>query len=630
MADRILRLLEDGFAAQRAGDRALAERNYRRVLEFEPANIHALNLLGALCVNAGRPAEAVELMARALAAGSEDAQTHANIALAYKDLGQFARAADHFQRSLRLNPQAPVVLNNLGNVLRLLERPAEAVANYEAALRLQPGYAECWSNLAAALNEANRCEQGLQAVDRALQCDPRLPQAWNNRGDLLLGLGRYPEAIECYRKAIDLDPRYATALINLARAQRDANDPDAALATLRTVLELEPANPQAMHVLGVLREQLGDREAAAECFLAAIRVTPEMTIAHYNLAQIKGRRSTDEELEAMTALWERDDLAPTGRVYLAYGLSRAHELRSNHDQAFAFLAAGNRIKAQASPYDDDEAARYMDAMAVASEAAFVRHGREVGHPDEQAVFVLGMPRSGTSLTEQILASHSQVAGAGELSFAYDTVRRIRDLTGRPFPQGMALLSAAQYADLGRYYMSRHAATDLERRIVVDKTPLNFQYIGLLALALPRARFIHCHRDPIANCYAIHRMPFDQRQTYAHDLAALGKYYTRYWNLMQRWKALFPDRILDVRYEDTVADTERQSRRILEFLELPFEDSVLRFYETQRLVKTPSASQVREPIYSESLAAWKKYEKHLQPLIENLAINTTESISHAAG
>ena len=250
-------------------------------------------------------------------------------------------------------------------------------------------------------------------------------------------------------------------------------------------------------------------------------------------------------------------------------------------------------------------------------AAMTRLGPDVGEADSRPVFVLGMPRSGTSLTEQILASHSQVAGAGELSYANDTVVLSRTLTGKAYPRSLEALTAEQMRELGQYYMSRHASANLAFRFVVDKTPLNYKYLGLLAMALPRARFIHCHRHPVASCFSIYRMPFEARHTYAHELTALGRYYSRYWDLTKRWHALFPGRILDVRYEDTIADVERQSRRMLEFLDLPFEEDVLRFYATERLVKTPSASQVRQPIYSDSLDSWKSYERRLGPLIENL-------------
>ncbi len=276
-----------------------------------------------------------------------------------------------------------------------------------------------------------------------------------------------------------------------------------------------------------------------------------------------------------------------------------------------------------TPYDDEETTGYIESIVECAAFSLERLGDSPGSADPRPVFVLGMPRSGTSLTEQILASHSAVAGAGELSFAYDTAHQIRDITGEKFPDNMKLLSAQQYAELGEYYMARHSQAHLASRYVVDKTPLNFQYIGLLALALPQARFIHCHRDPVANCFSIHRMPFDEKQTYAHSLESLGKYYTRYWRFMQRWHTLFPGRILDMRYEDTVADIETQSRRMLDFLGLPFETGVLEYHKTRRLVKTPSASQVRQPIYKDRLAAWRKYEKHLGPLIENIRIPDSE-------
>ena len=619
MLEATIQTLEDGYRAQQAGNLARAEKLYRHVLRREPGNLHALNLLGVLCVNANRPVEAVEFIAHALSVNNDDPEAHANIGLAYKDTGKPREAARHFRESIRLNPGNPVVHNNLGNVLRLLDQPKEAARCYERALELQPGFAECWSNLAAALNEAERFEPGLRAVERALQLDPGLAQAWNNKGDILLGQAKYAEALGHYRKATELSPKYAAAMINMARAQRDMEAPQDAFETLGKVLEIEPRNPEAHHVMGVLHEQMGDRASAAAHLQSAIDTAPEMAIAHYQLAQINGRKGTDAELAAMRSLWETPDLSRNNRMYLAFGLARALEQRGEYDQAYSCLAQGNALKAEARPYDDAETAEYVDALFQHAKVAAGRVGTGAGCRNSQPVFVVGMPRSGTSLTEQILASHSAVAGAGELSYAYDSAHRVRDMVGEKFPNNMNLLTADQFRELGEYYLSRHSTANLAARYVVDKTPLNFQYIGLLGLALPRARFIYCHRNPIANCWAIHRIPFDEKQTYAHSLTALGQYYRRHRDLVEKWKSLFPGRILDVRYEDTVADVERQSRRLLKFLGLAFEPRVLAFHQTHRLVKTPSASQVREPIYTDSVAAWKKFEKHLGPLIKALGV-----------
>jgi tetratricopeptide (TPR) repeat protein len=618
--DNILNLLERGYALHQIGYLEQAEGRYQEVLIKDRKNIHALNLMGMLCVNSLRPDEAVIYLTLALKQSPNNPETHANIALAFKDQGNFDKAIHHFRQSLQLNPDNPVVRNNLGNVFRETGRPRDAIKTYERALKLDPSFAECWSNLAAALNEAEQRDAALRAVEHALRLEPDMAQAHNNKGDILLARARYEGALACYRKATDLNPKYVAAMINMAKTQRDSDDPDGALETLTRVLKIEPSNPEAHHAMGVLLEQMGKPERAADSFKAAINVAPGMSIAHYYLAQLKGRDCSDDELEAMLKLWERETMLPNDRMFLAFGIARAHEQRNDYDTAFQFLDQGNRIKAQQQPYDDTETKKFVDGLVTNAESTAERLGFESGWDDSRPVFILGMPRSGTSLTEQILASHSEVAGAGELSYAYDTAHRIREITGQSFPGNMQSLNATQLAELGRYYMSRHRDENLAHRYVVDKTPLNFQYIGLLGLALPRARFIHCHRNPVQNCFSIHKIPFDKKQAYAHSLEALGMYYNLYWRMMQRWKTLFPGRILDVRYEDTVADTERQGRRILQFLELPFENTILDFYKTRRLVKTPSASQVRQPIYADALESWRKYEKHMGPLLQALDKN----------
>lgn len=617
MDKQLLTLLEEGFQQQQAGNLPQAEKTYLSVLEGDRNNVHALNLLGMLCVNDFRPDEAVYFISKALNSHPNNPESHANIALAFKDQGNFEKAREHFRQSIRLNPDNPDTQNNLGNVLREMNQPQNAVKVYQRALRLKDDFAECWSNLAAALKESEQYSDAHRAVERALKLTPDFAQAHNNKGDILLAEAKYQDALGSYQRATEINPKYTAALINMAKAQRDMDDPVAALGTLQKALEMEPKNPEAHHVMGVLLEQTGEPEQAAICFQKAIDQAPGMTIAHYFLAQIKDRKSSNAEFEAMLSTWDNSHMLPNDRMYLAFGLARVYEQRQRYDDAFTYLEKGNRIKAEIRPYDDEETRVYIDSLVNSANTAAKRLDTSAGNIDSRPVFVLGMPRSGTSLTEQILASHSEIAGTGELSYAYDMVHLIRDMTNKAFPDNMASLTADQYRELGDYYLSRHNATNLRQQYLVDKTPLNFQYIGVLGLVFPNAKFIHCHRDPVQNCFSIHKMPFDEKQTYAHDLTALGKYYKRYKHLMQCWHSLFPGRILDVAYEDTVTDIETQSRRMLAFLDLDFEDSVLQFHKTERLVKTPSAGQVRQPIYSDAMQSWKKYEKHLQPLITAL-------------
>lgn len=617
MNDQTLRMLENGFQLMQTGQVAQAEKHFLDVLEADQDNLHALNLLGMLYVNNFRPRDAVLCISKALKHAPNNPESHANLALAYKDLGEPEKAVEHFRRSIRLDPNNAMSFNNLGNVLREQGRPRDAIREYEKALKLQPEFPQCWSNFSAALNEAEQRKAAHRAVDRALQLEPELAQAHNNKGDILLAEARYGDALQSYERAVELNPKYAAALINMARVQRDMDSAESALETLKRALDIEPNNPEALHALGVLHEQMGKPDEAARTFQAAIDVAPGMAIAHYYLAQIRGRKTSDEEFEAMQKIWDEVDMLDNDRMFMAFGLARAHEQRGDYDQAFEYLEKGNSIKAQMLPYDDEDTGRFVNSLADSASALASRLPGAAACPDPRPVFILGMPRSGTSLTEQILASHSEVAGAGELSYAYDMAHRVRDITGQAFPGNVKLLSEEQLRELGEYYLSRHQSENMTNRYVVDKTPLNFQYIGLLGLALPNAKFIHCHRDPVQNCFSIHKMPFDKKQAYAHSLEALGLYYNRYWKLMQHWKAMFPGRILDVRYEDTVADIETQGRRILDFLDLGFEREILDFYKTRRLVKTPSASQVRQPIYGDALQAWRKYEKHMEPLIDRL-------------
>ena len=621
MNDSILNKLEDGFRQMQSGRIAQAEQAFLEVLDADERNIHALNLLGMLYVNNFRPDDAVLCISKALKLAPNNPESHANLALAYKDQGKLRKSVEHFKSAIRLAPDNAMSYNNLGNVLREQGKPGDAIREYERALKLQPEFSQCWSNFAAALNEAEQRKAAHRAVDRAIQLEPELAQAHNNRGDILLAEARYSEALASYEKATELNPKYAAALINMARVQRDMDSAEAALATLERALAIEPNNPEAHHVLGVLHEQMGQKEQAAAAFQNAIDVAPGMAIAHYYLAQIRGRKSTGQEFDAMRRIWDEVKMLDNDRMFMAFGLARAYEQRGDYDQAFSFLEKGNNIKAGMMPYDDEDTGEFVDGLARSASALAQKLPPGSGYPDERPVFILGMPRSGTSLTEQVLASHSEVAGAGELSYAYDMAHRVRDITRQAFPQNVELLDPQQLKELGEYYLSRHQAENLAARYVVDKTPLNFQYIGLLGLALPEAKFIHCHRDPIQNCFSIHKMPFDKKQAYAHSLESLGLYYNRYWRLMQHWKTMFPGRILDVRYEDTVADIEKQGRRILDFLELQFEPGVLEFHKTERLVKTPSASQVRQPIYGDALQAWKKYEEHMGPLIDALDLES---------
>ncbi|MBN8431322.1 tetratricopeptide repeat protein [Microbulbifer salipaludis] len=614
-------LLQSGLSLYRQGQLAEAEQKFRAVLAQDASNVAALNLLGMLCVNSERAEEAVTLISSALEVRPQDHQALSNLGLAYRKIGQLEQAEKSLRSALNLNAENPPAWNNLGSVFKDTGRFQEAVKCFDEALKRNPNFALCWSNLAHAFVELDELGNAKRAVERALQLDPSLAEAHYNRGEICRRTSHYAEAVRAYETALQHNPDFYEALLGLATAQREAEDTQAALDTLRQLLRRKPDHAQAHCSLGIIYEQTGDKPRAVECFKEAIRLAPDVITPHYQLAQIKGRTSTPEELAHMEKLCARPGIEndEADAAYLYFGLGEAYDKNGESEKAFAAWSKANAFRAKRFPYDEQKRAADKDAL-LTNATQFKTRAEAFAVPiaAPRMLFVIGMPRSGTSLTDQVLASHSAIGSLGEVSFAYDMTNRVQALTGTAYPAGMSGLTEQQLAQLAGEYRQRIPQKLAGSAIVLDKTPMNYQCLGLLAEVFPDARFIHCQRNPIDNCFSIFKLPFAHNQEYSHSLAALAHHYGLYEDMMDCWKTLYPGRILDVRYEDTVADLEAQARGMAAFIGVDFEEAMLAFYEARRQVRTPSASQVRQPIYRSAVGAWRPYEQHLQPLIEALA------------
>ena len=616
--------LAAGLKYYRQGNLAAAEEHFRQVVSRDSSSIHGLNLLGMICVNTGREDEAVQLITRALKIEPADAQAHGNLGLAYQRLGNLDLAERHFRESISLDASKPVVWNSLGNVLREKGQAADAVKAYETTLKVNGNYPECWANLSKALVDLGKYEPAFQAVSRALQIDPTVPDFHNQIAEVYRKGSKFDLAISAYKKSLELDPTLYESMLGLATVYRESEDSEAALAVLNRLIELEPGHAKAYTVLGVLKEQLGEPEAAADCFKKSIELAPDIISPHWHLSQIKGRKSTDDEILAMERFQEISGLSRQDKTHLYFGLGVAYDQQGQADKAFDAWQTANKLKAERFPFDLDERRQHRDSivehsrvLAATLEDAPVKEVR-------QLVFVLGMPRSGTSLTDQILSSHTDVSSLGEVGYADEMTVQIKKLTGQLYPAGLSRLDAKGIALLREDFLQKIHASHSNYPVLIDKTPLNFQHLGLLAEVFPGAKFIHCRRDPMDNCFSIFKLAFADDQDYAHDLTALGQHYRLYEEMMDAWQEMYSGRILDVHYEETVADIEGQCGRLVKFLGLNFEPKMLEFYSSERLVRTPSASQVRRPIYKSSVQAWKKYEKHLQPLVLALGAEIKEA------
>jgi len=385
-------------------------------------------------------------------------------------------------------------------------------------------------------------------------------------------------------------------------------------------VELADSNSEAHINLGITLEQTGNLDQAAASFKSAIAANSNFTQAHYHLAHLRNHRSTTEDIDAMQALFDQPGTSDSEQTLLAYGIGEAHHKLENYDKAFESFAVGHRLKKKTTSFKLADQIRFTELSIEVFNPDFFDEHRNSGYEDKTPIFILGMPRSGTSLTEQILASHSAVFGAGELGFLPELVKESALTAANPYPRSAATLPHKKFRHLGEAYVKKLRSHSGNAARISDTTPMNFLYVGLVATALPNARIIHCVRDPTDTCLSIFMHPLSTPHSYAHELDDLGAFYKLYQRLIAHWHSMLPGRIHDVTYEKMVGDSDTEIRALLNYCDLPFEKACLNFHETERTIRSPSAGQVRQPIYDNSIQRWKHYEKHLGPLLELFEIS----------
>jgi tetratricopeptide (TPR) repeat protein len=622
MNAELIRLLETGYAAQQGGDLDSAESNYRRVLASDPGNEFALNLLGVVLLRRRHFEEALGFLRSAAQANPADPDTHNNLGLALSGLHRYEEAIAAFQRSLQGNGRQPQALNNLGNALAAMDRHSEALQSFERALALQPAFADCLHNLAVSLLATERSKAALKAIGEAVRLEPGRSPFLNTRAEILMREARYDEAHTCLQDAIAIDGSLQ-ARINLSTVLKQQGRYRDAVDTLEDVLREAPSHAEAHHHLGVLHEQLGDSGAAAAAFRRAIAHNPRHASAYYQLSKLRNERLTPAEQQAIQSLLVDSGYLELLRPPLLFALGCEAEKDRDYAASMALFKQAQAIKARRNPYDH----RAAEAFREACERVFpLAHTPPIApqQDDPVPVFVIGMPRSGTTLTEQILTSHSEISGAGEVGFVNRLVERLTASSGAPYPDCAAALDARRATGLRQWYFSHMRQRCGDAAYVVDKNPLNYNFVGFIATLFPEARIVYCRRNPADNCVSIFRLPFDDNQGYSHDLAALGHCYRAHTALMQLWESHYAANILTLDYEHTVEDLQGSAQRMADFLGLPLEASMLRFFDNQRAVLTPSAEQVRQGLYSTSVGMWRRYGDAISPLLEALDIDSADS------
>jgi len=605
-----------GAALRRAGKPEAAVELLNQTVEAAP-NLAAARLeLGLACLSLGRLREASEALEQAVA-------MQANLKLAWRALydvraaeGDDAGAADAFRRALGSSTTDPVLqraldLYNAGRygiaegICReyLRQRPMdvdairlladigiklgvidEAVLLLERCLELAPEYHIARSNYAIALGRQQRFDEALDQLAKLPETQPFSVAHRVNRASVLSMAGRFDEAHDDFREALDKAPSSAPILTNYGHSLRFG----------------------------------GKGAEATDAYLQAIAADPAAGEAWFSLANLKTFRFSAEQIEAMQTRLQAQDKPGPDKFHLAFALGKALEDTQAYDESFAAYAIGNGIKCRSSGYDRADTTARVDA-AIAECGPELFDGR--GHASNEAIFIVGLPRAGSTLLEQILASHSAVEATSELPFigqiARDLAEKRKKSDKSKYPGILIELSDERREELGQQYLDRAAVYRSGKPRFIDKLPNNFMHVALIKRILPNATIIDARREPMAACFANLKQLFAQGQEFTYSLEDIGHYYADYLRLLAHWHSILPQGILTVQYEEVVDDLDAQVESLLAHCELEFEESCIRYYEHDRAVRTASSEQVRQPVYRDALTQWMHYQDHLKVLAQVL-------------
>ncbi len=621
---QVLRARLDAASAAPAADlRAVAELSregrYDAALDLAsgliqrfPRSVELYNILGVNYSKTGRHEEALASYDQALAIRPDCVEALWNRGGALKALGDEEKCLATYNEAIRQAPENAEAFANLGHALCHFGRHEAAVSAYSKALKLRPGHAVTHYNRGLAYKALGRADEAIAAFENALALKSDLAEALDSLGCALVDAGRPEEALEKLQRAVALKPDFAGAHSNLGNVLKTLGRHQDAIAAYEEALKHAPALAEAYNNIGAVYTDLGWKGDAAVNFERALAVKPECAKAHLYLSSVRRYSAGDPQIEQMQSLLESGRLSAVDQSGVHFALGKAMDDLGRYADAFDHFIEGNRLRKTVTGYsiDSDIAlfGRIKDSH-LSSPAPDLR--KAVAKAEPAPLFIVGMPRSGTSLVEQILASHSAVHGAGELG----TLSRELKSAGGVRPD----MSACSFGRIRENYLERLAAFAPDAAYVTDKMPVNFCWIGVIRRALPEAKIIWVERDARAVCWSIFRRSFATKGNgYADDLNDLTAFYALYKDLMAFWMREFPGEIYHLNYERLTEHQEEETRKLLEYAGLEWEESCLEFHKTRRSVATASALQVKTQMYKGSSEEWRNYEPFLKPMIEALS------------
>jgi len=647
-------LMQQALYYQQTGYLDDAEALYRRLLRMIPGHPDPLHFLGMLYHQRGKRDIALDFLEKSLRLSPRNPVYHNNYGLVLQQSGQLKEAEECYRKAAELQPDYAEAWYNLGVVSGMLGRLDEAETAYRKAIRCRPDYIKALFNLASVQQDQSRLEEARETMGkilkispdsaaahhnlalalhkmgggnnicegqrhflRAIELKPDYLDAYVHLGELQADANTLVDAVRCFKKALELEPAYRPALLGLAGALIKLQSTEEAEPYLNKLLMENPKDMMTLAELANLRSIQGNFDEAEKTYRRIIDRSPHITTAYFGLS--KCRKFTEADREFI----DRMKKLPANSAAINYALGKVSTDIGEYDEAFRYYRVANDIRNNRIDYHREDTTARVDRIIATFTGEFIREMQKGGNESDLPVFVLGTPRSGTSLIEQIISSHPLAFGAGELTYLggqFEVYTRSRVQGPRDIPYAIGQLQPADIGELAGQYLSalRKICPDENILRITDKMPGNFNHVGYIAMLFPNARIIHVRRNPLDTCLSIYFQAFANEHRYAFNLENLGYWYLEYLRLMEHWNGMLGEKMLNIRYEDMVNDFEESARKLIEYCGLEWDYRCLRFHEKQRDVKTASHWQVRQPIYTSSLERWKRYDRHIGVLKEILA------------
>jgi tetratricopeptide (TPR) repeat protein len=637
----------EALALLRAGRFASAEFKLRAIQASAPGDVNSSRLLGAALLAQDKIQPAIDILERTVTAAPQFWQARTDFARALRAAERFEEARAALRQVVEAAPNLDTAWLAYGDVLIDLEKYQDALFAYERArltdphrgrieeaagalktddrktaehifreiLKLDASHVGALCGLAAVSLTVSRAQDAIRLLKHALKQSVHLPLAWRGLSQAYLAQGALPEAEAAVRRLLKIEGENPNNWVVLATVYSRLMRQQDALAAFEEAARMNPGEVRLRLSIGHLNKTLGRRSECEQAYKQCLEMDPGMGEAYWSLADLKNYVFSDAEIASMRSLLKGEDGEDEDQAHLHFALGRAFEHNKDYAAAFEHYAIGNRRRRKTAPFDIEAFENKTRRVRECFDAAFFASRSGSGYPDPAPIFIVGLPRSGSTLVEQILASHSSVEGTFELPNLLTIVREFdhADAAHDAYPEIVRSASPERLGDLGRRYIEETAPLKGARPYFIDKMPNNFSHVGLIQAILPRAVIIDARRHPMDACFSTYKQHFAEGQSFSYDLDDLGRYYRCYLSLMEHWDAVLPGKVLRLQYELLIRDPETEIRRLLNHCSLPFEPACVSFHETKRPVRTASAEQVRQPLYTSGVGYWRHFQADLEPL-----------------